>query len=164
MSQVHSCHKRPGKVRAATKAKTALVNAMHTSYHGEDIGTEHPDHNITQHTSTGLCYPSIHASYASMHACDAAACDTQRPQHAARATASAGRNTAGHAWEKGQEVRTEVRTRTRSTAGRDLCSCARLMRVRCATQLPPTRASPAPPCTHRNRALSSFHTSVGAPH
>ena len=57
-----------GKVRAATKANPAIVNAVHAFYHGEDLGTECPDHNITQHTSTGLRYPSIHAFYASMHA------------------------------------------------------------------------------------------------
>ena len=57
-----------GRTRAATKAKPAIVNAVHAFYHGKDLGTECPDYNITQHTSTGLRYPSIHAFYASMHA------------------------------------------------------------------------------------------------
>ena len=48
-----------GKVRAATKAKPAIVNAAHAFYHGEDLGTECPDHNITKHTSTGLRYCSF---------------------------------------------------------------------------------------------------------
>ena len=42
---------RTGKVWAAPKAKPASVNAIHAFYHGEEIGTEHPDHNTTQHTS-----------------------------------------------------------------------------------------------------------------
>ena len=61
---------RPVKVRAATRAKPALVNAMHAFYHGEDVGIEHPDHNITQQSSTGARYPSLHAFYASMDACN----------------------------------------------------------------------------------------------
>ena len=31
-----------GKVRAAPKAKPAIVNAVHAFYHGEDLGTECP--------------------------------------------------------------------------------------------------------------------------
>ena len=51
------------KVRTATRAKPALVNAVHAFYHGEDFGTEHPDHNITQHSSTGARYPSLRPHY-----------------------------------------------------------------------------------------------------
>ena len=59
------------KGRAATKAKPALVNAVHAFYLGEDVDTEHPDHYITQHSSTGARYPSLHAFYASMDMCNA---------------------------------------------------------------------------------------------
>ena len=45
------------KGRAATKAKPALVNAVHAFYLGEDVDTEHPDHYITQHSSTGADTP-----------------------------------------------------------------------------------------------------------
>ena len=31
---------RPVKVRAATRAKPALVNAVHAFYHGEDVGMD----------------------------------------------------------------------------------------------------------------------------
>ena len=58
------------KGRAATRAKPALVNAVHAFNHGEDAGIEHPDQNITQHSSTGARYSSLHASYASMDACN----------------------------------------------------------------------------------------------
>ena len=44
------------KGRAATKAKPALVNAVHAFYLGEDVDIEHPDHYITQHSSTGARY------------------------------------------------------------------------------------------------------------
>ena len=56
----------------STRAKPALVNAVHAFYHGEDVGIGHPDHNITwQHSSTvGARYPSIHAFCASMDACN----------------------------------------------------------------------------------------------
>ena len=57
-------------VRAATRAKPALVSAVHAFYHGEDAGTEHPDRNITQHSSTGARYPSLHAFYAPMGVCN----------------------------------------------------------------------------------------------
>ena len=59
------------KLRAATRAKPALVNAVHAFYLGEDVDTEHPDHYITQHSSTGARYPSLHAFYASMGVCNA---------------------------------------------------------------------------------------------
>ena len=58
----------------ATKAKPALVNAVHAFYLGEDVDIEHPDHYITQHlcqhSSTGARYPSLHAFYASTDMCN----------------------------------------------------------------------------------------------
>ena len=63
---VHIFHT-AGRTRAATKVKRTVVNAVHAFYYGEGIGTECPDYNITQHTSTGRRYPSVNAFYASMH-------------------------------------------------------------------------------------------------
>ena len=57
-----------GKALAPTKVKPTVVNAVHAFYRGEEIDTECPDYyNITQHTGTGLRYPSIYAFYASMN-------------------------------------------------------------------------------------------------
>ena len=40
-------------------------------YHGNEISTEHPDHNMTQHTRTGSRYPLLHAcNLRSTHGCD----------------------------------------------------------------------------------------------
>ena len=47
-----------------------LLHAVHAFYLGEDADTEHPDHYITQHSSTGARYPSLHAFYASMDICN----------------------------------------------------------------------------------------------
>ena len=33
------------------------MNAVHAFYLGEDVDTEHPDHYITQHSSTGADTP-----------------------------------------------------------------------------------------------------------
>ena len=63
---VHIFHT-AGRTRAATKVQPIAVNAAHASFYGEGIDTECPDYNITQHTSTERRYPSIYASYASMH-------------------------------------------------------------------------------------------------